>query len=128
MGKEKDIIIAELVSDESPKFELDIVEEENIDTEFSYVQTNIINMIEDANTVLSSSSKLAIETDSPRAIEVYTGLVKNIADLNKDLLRIRKDRNDLLGKTSESKGTTNIRNAVFVGSTQELYKLMQNEK
>jgi hypothetical protein len=113
---------------EENKYELIEKEADNIDTEFEYARNNIVLVIEQAKVVAENSAQLALDTDSPRAVEVYSGLIKNLVDINKDLLTMRETRNNLLGKKAESKGTTNIKNAVFVGSTQELYEMMKGNK
>jgi len=115
-------------ADSSNEFELVEKEAENIDTEFEYARHNIVSLIEQAKVVAENSAQLAVDSDSARAVEVYTGLMKNLVDINKDLLTLRETRNNLLGKKSESKGTTNIQNAVFVGSTQDLYEMMKGKK
>ena len=64
----------------------------------------------------------------PRAYEVAAGLIKNLADLNKDLLEIQKRRKDLSPQEASSVKNVNVDKAVFVGSTAELVKLLKTNK
>ena len=59
---------------------------------------------------------------------VAAGLIKNLADLNKDLLEIQKRKRDLDPTQTKNNSTTNIDKAVFVGSTTELVKFLKNNK
>lgn len=102
-------------------------EKENIDIEYEYVRNNLVKIIEQAKTVTLKTSELAIGSEDPKAIDAYSSLIKNLTDINKELLSLRTTRNELLGTKSKSNGTNNIQNAVFVGSTQDLYEMMKND-
>ena len=54
-------------------------------------------------------------------------MLKNLADMNKDLLQIHKQKQEIMGETNSNKDV-NIDKAVFVGSTAELMKLIKNNK
>jgi hypothetical protein len=54
-------------------------------------------------------------------------MLKNLADMNKDLMEIQKRKKDLTG-VAESKGNINVDKAVFVGSTTELVKFLKSSK
>ena len=72
---------------------------------------------------------VAKETEHPRAYEVAANLIKTLGDLNKDLLDLQKKKKELSGTNSTSNGnTTVIDKAVFVGSTNELVKLIRSNK
>jgi len=70
--------------------------------------------------------EIARQSESPRAFEVATNLLKTLTDTNKDLLELAKKKKDLL-QTKEDK-PQNVTNALFVGSTADLQKLIQGEK
>ena len=70
---------------------------------------------------------IARDGQHPRAFEVLSGLMKNLADMNKDLLEIQKRKKDLAPK-AESQNNLNIDKAVFVGSTAQLVKMLKNQK
>ena len=62
----------------------------------------------------------------PRAFEVYSGLLKNLVDANKELLAMQKQMRTMDGK--QNTGDTKIDKAIFVGSTTELSKLLKGNK
>ena len=62
----------------------------------------------------------------PRAFEVYGTLLKNMVDANKELLNIQKQMRDMDNKKKDT-GDTKIDKAIFVGSTAELNKLLNNK-
>ena len=71
---------------------------------------------------------VAKESEHPRAYEVAAGLIKNLSELNKDLLEIQKRRKDLNPQEAASVKNVNVDKAVFVGSTAELVKLLKTSK
>ena len=75
---------------------------------------------------LQELTSIASTSESPRAFEVVAQMVKNLADVNKDLLEIQKKLKVL--KDGEQKDPKNVTNALFVGSTAELQKIIKGEK
>jgi len=72
---------------------------------------------------------VANESEQPRAYEVVATLIKNLSDLNKDLLELQKRKKDLQGSDDKKQsGNVNVDKAVFVGSTTELVKFLKNNK
>jgi hypothetical protein len=71
---------------------------------------------------------VANASEHPRAYEVAAGLIKNLADLNKDLLEIQKRKKDLSPQDASNAKSINVDKAVFVGSTAELVKLLKTNK
>ena len=63
----------------------------------------------------------------PRAFEVYSGLLKNLVDANKELLNVQKQMRDMDGKKNDG-GTKIDKAAIFVGSTAELNKLIKGKE
>jgi hypothetical protein len=61
----------------------------------------------------------------PRSFEVYATLLKNMTEANDRLLKIQKDMREIEGKNKSS--GTNIDKAIFVGSTNELSKLLKGK-
>jgi len=96
------------------------------DTEFA--RGNIKNLIEKGNTAIDELLQVARHSEHPRAYEVAAGLIKNLSDLNKDLLEIQKKKQELEGTKGQSNKDVNIDKAVFIGSTTELMKLLKNKE
>jgi hypothetical protein len=92
-----------------------------------FARCNIRTLIEKGNQAMDNLLHVAKESEHPRAYEVAAGLIKNLADLNKDLLEIQKRRKDLTGENNPAKNI-NVDKAVFVGSTTELVKFLKNNK
>lgn len=92
------------------------------DTEFA--RSNLKELIGKGDTALKELAVVARDSQHPRAYEVMAGMLKNLADMNKDLLEIQKSKQSLTGEKESSKDV-NIDKAVFVGSTAELMKLLK---
>jgi hypothetical protein len=98
-----------------------------VEDDAEFARCNIRNLIEKGNQAMDQLLQVANASEHPRAYEVAAGLIKNLADLNKDLLEIQKRRKDLTGENNPAKNI-NVDKAVFVGSTTELVKFLKNNK
>jgi hypothetical protein len=99
-----------------------------VEDDAEFARTNIRDLISKGNTAIDNLLQVATASEHPRAYEVAAGLIKNLADLNKDLLEIQKRKKDLDPTQVKNTSTTNIDKAVFVGSTTELVKFLKNNK
>ena len=104
---------------------------ENLTTDvrkdYNYVRGNMYSIVEKGQEALNSALELAQETDSPRAYEVVGQLIKNISDSAEKIIELQKKLKDIEDDSSSKKGPTNVTNALFVGSTAELSKLLKNQ-
>jgi len=115
---------------EEPKVEtlpavVDYADPVNADADFA--RDNIRGLVLQGNQAVDELMLIARDGQHPRAFEVLSGLMKNLADMNKDLLEIQKRKKDLAPK-AESQNNLNIDKAVFVGSTAQLVKMLKNQK
>jgi hypothetical protein len=115
---------------EEPKVEtlpavVDYVDPVNADADFA--RDNIRGLVLQGNQAVDELMLIARDGQHPRAFEVLSGLMKNLADMNKDLLEIQKRKKDLAPK-AEAQNNLNIDKAVFVGSTAQLVKMLKNQK
>ena len=101
----------------------DVVED---DAEFA--RQNIRDLILKGNDAASHIVEIAKQSEHPRAFEVAAGMLKNLSDMNKDLLEIQKRKQDLQPKVTNNTQNLNIDKAVFVGSTAELLKQLRENK
>jgi hypothetical protein len=101
----------------------DVVED---DAEFA--RQNIRDLIVKGNDAASHIVEIAKQSEHPRAFEVAAGMLKNLSDMNKDLLEIQKRKQDLQPKVTNNTQNLNIDKAVFVGSTAELLKQLRENK
>jgi len=97
-----------------------------IDDDAEFARKNIRELISKGNTAMDNILQVAKESEQPRAYEVAATLIKNLSDLNKDLLDLQKKKRDL--KPVETTNNINVDKAVFVGSTKELVKLLKSNK
>ena len=97
-----------------------------VEDDSEFARKNIRELIEKGNTAIDNLLHVAKESEHPRAYEVAAGLIKNLSDLNKDLLEVQKRKKDLTGESQNAKNI-NVDKAVFVGSTTELVKFLKNK-
>jgi hypothetical protein len=100
---------------------------EDIHKDYEYTRGNLYSIIEKGQEAINGILELAQETEMPRAYEVAGQLIKNVSDATDKLLDLQKKLKDVT-KEEESKGPTNVTNALFVGSTAELQKLIKSNK
>jgi hypothetical protein len=98
-----------------------------VDDDADFARDNIRTLIEKGNLAVDGILHVAKESEHPRAYEVAANLIKNLSDLNKDLMEIQKRKKDLAPQ-SQRGGDINVDKAVFVGSTTELVKFLKNNK
>ena len=99
---------------------------DEIDADYQYARDNLRSIINAAQASIEDLSSIASTSESPRAYEVLSGLIKTIVDANKDLLELQ--RKVKLLKQEEDSKPQNVTNALFVGSTTELQKLIKKNK
>jgi len=104
-----------------------IVETNAIEDDAEYARQNLRKLIDKGNDAANHIVEIAKQSEHPRAFEVAANMMKNLADMNKDLLEIQKRKKDLTG-VAETKGNINVDKAVFVGSTTELVKFLKSNK
>jgi len=99
----------------------------DIENDYKYARENLYNAIERGSDALEELVELAKQSQSPRAFEIVGQMIKTLTDANKDLLEVQKKVKDLK-KEEKSKGPNNVTNALFVGNTAELQKLLKDNK
>ena len=107
-----------------PRKEVTVVENTTVDDDYEYARNNLRSLIDNGKDVMDNLAFLAKEGESPRTYEVLGQLIKTLAETNKDLLDIAKKKKDI----QQEKGgeqPTHVTNALFVGSTAELQKLIK---
>jgi hypothetical protein len=99
---------------------------ENVDDDFEYSRRTYYDLIEKGQGALEEMMEVAKQLEHPRAFEVVSGMIKNISDVNDRLMDLHKKKKDYNKKdiTKPVDGTTN--NNLFVGSTVELQRMLQD--
>ena len=103
--------------------------EENIDYDYDISRNNLHKLLNQGQDALYHALEIAKQSEHPRAFEVVGNLMKQLADTNEQLLKLseKKQKMDAPKHVEQgpSKQVTN-NNAIFVGSTSELSKLINN--
>ena len=96
----------------------------DIQKDYEYTRANLYSLIEKGQEAINGIMELAGEGASPRAYEVAGQLIKSVADTTDKLIDLQKKLKDV---EDDSKKTTNnvTNNAVFVGSTSDLQKMLK---
>ena len=98
---------------------------DDIKRDYEYTRGNLYSIIEKGQEALNGALEKAQETESARSYEVVGQLIKTVSDATDKLIDLQKKLKDLDEKPQ--KGPTNVTNALFVGSTAELTKLLNNQ-
>jgi len=93
--------------------------------DYEYTRGNLYSIIEKGQEALNGILELAQESEMPRAYEVAGQLIKNVSDATEKLIDLQKKLKDI--DEEKVKGPTSVTNALFVGSTAELSKLLKQE-
>ena len=97
---------------------------DDIDKDYKYTRANLYSLIEKGQEALNGILELAGESASPRAYEVAGQVLKSTADITDKLADLQKKMKDL--DQDKPKGPSNVtNNALFVGSTSELSKMLK---
>jgi len=99
---------------------------DDIKKDYEYTRGNLYSIIEKGQEAINGILELAQESEMPRAYEVAGQLIKNVADATDKLMDLQKKLKDV-EEENQSKGPTNVTNALFVGSTAELAKLIKQQ-
>lgn len=126
--KLSDLFDVEPIKIEDSKQELLPIDNANtVESDADFARKNIRDLIQKGGFAIEDLLQVAKHSESPRAYEVAANMIKNLSDLNKDLLEIQKRKKDLVVDKTSSNGV-NVDKAVFVGSTAELMKLIKANK
>ena len=93
------------------------------DTDFRYTRENLYNLLERGQDAVEELLEIAKQSEHPRAFEVVGQLIGKLTETNKELMGLHKTKKDL----STEKGPTNVTNALFVGSTSDLQKMLKEK-
>jgi hypothetical protein len=99
-----------------------------VQEDFDYSRKNYQELLEKGSLALDGILEVAKESQHPRAYEVAATMMKNLADMTDKLMQLQKQRKELEGGKDSTIAPTsvNVEKAVFVGSTADLLKKIQN--
>ena len=121
----------DIVKDTSEPIEIEDVksvkyEKDDLDRDYEYTRGNLYSLIEKGQEAIDGIMEISQESGSARAYEVTGQIIKSVADATDKLLDLQKKIKDI--KEPKDKGPSTVNNALFVGSTAELQKLLKKGK
>ena len=123
------------LGEEPPKNEVQVLNvpvannDDNENNDFQYARENLYHIIERGRDAMDELLEIAKAEESPRAFEVFGQLLKNMTDTQEKLMELHQKKQKLEndGERQEVTKAQNVTNALFVGSTAELLKLVKKE-
>ena len=97
---------------------------DDVKKDYDYTRGNLYSIIEKGQEAINGILELAQESEMPRAYEVAGQLIKNVADATDKLMDLQKKLKDV--EEEKQKGPSTVNNALFVGSTADLAKMLKN--
>ena len=103
--------------------------DDNENNDFKYARENLYHIIERGRDAMDELLEIAKAEESPRAFEVFGQLLKNMTDSQEKLMELHQKKQKLKndGERQEVTKAQNVTNALFVGSTADLLKLVKKE-
>ena len=98
---------------------------DDIQKDYEYTRGNLYSIIEKGQEAINGILELAQESEMPRAYEVAGQLIKSVSDATDKLMDLQKKLKDV-NEEQQQKGPSTVNNALFVGSTADLTKLLKN--
>ena len=99
---------------------------DDIEKDYEYTRGNLYSIIEKGQEAINGILEIAQESEMPRAYEVAGQLIKSVSDATDKLLDLQKKLKDV-NEEKVAKGPSTVNNALFVGSTADLAKLIKGE-
>ena len=120
-------VIEKIVPTAVPKIIPNTIEvsEDDIENDYKYQRENFYNLVERGSDAIEGILELAKEGEHPRAYEVAGQLIKNVAEVTEKVGDLQEKMRRL--KEVPSNAPTNVTNALFVGSTMELQKMLKDK-
>jgi hypothetical protein len=104
-----------------------MIDSDKIKSDFEYSRDTLYDLIQKGRNALEDMIEVARESEHPRAFEVLSGLIKNVADVNDKLMDLNKKHKEVHAKEESSKQVGNTTNNLFVGSTTDLQRMLQGQ-
>jgi len=110
---------------EVSRYPTEIGDGEDIDEDYKYQRENFYRLVEQGSAAIEGILELAKEGEHPRAYEVAGQLIKNVAEVTEKLGDLQEKMKKL--KEVPNNAPKSVTNALFVGSTAELQKMLKNK-
>lgn len=99
---------------------------EHLDDDYETTRSNLHAILQQGQDALYHALEVAKASEHPRAFEVVGGLMKHLSDINTQLLDLHKKKQSIEAPTKEERKNNVTNNAIFVGSTNELSKMLND--
>ena len=99
---------------------------DDVDSDYKFQRENFYNLIERGQDAIDGILEVARQSDHPRSYEVAGNLISQVAEVTEKLSRLQSSMKRL--KEVPSNAPKNVTNALYVGSTAELQKLLKGDK
>ena len=109
----------------TPEQKPDRFTKDDIEKDYEYTRGNLYSIIEKGQEAINGILELAEDSQMPRAYEVAGQLIKSVSDATYKLMDLQKKLKDV-NEEQQTKGPNTVNNALFVGSTAELQKLLKS--
>jgi hypothetical protein len=100
--------------------------DQDLNDAYQQSKENLQEIIDQGKEAMEDMLQIARASEHPRAFEVYSTILKNVVDANKELINMQKQMREMNSKKETN--TTSIDKAIFVGSTAELSKLLKGKE
>ena len=97
---------------------------EALEHDYEATRHNLHHLLQQGEEALYHALEVAKNSEHPRAFEVVGGLMKNLSDINTQLLDLHRKKQIVETPKQQANNVTN--NAIFVGSSNELSKMLEN--
>ena len=104
----------------------DRLTKDDIEKDYEYTRGNLYSIIEKGQEAINGILEIAQESEMHRAYEVAGQLIKSVSDATDKLLDLQKKVKEV-NEEEKAKGPNNVTNALFVGSTADLAKLIKQQ-
>lgn len=101
-------------------------EDDKIKSDYEYSRETYYDLLEKGREAMEDMIHVARESEHPRAYEVLSNMIKNLSDVNDKLMDLNKKNKDI--NQVNQKQVEHQQNNIFLGSTADLQKMLQNEK
>ena len=126
LGVIGDVISPETKMSDVSRYPVALAEEgEDIDADYKYQRENFYRLVEQGSNAIEGILELAKEGEHPRAYEVAGQLIKNVAEVTEKLGDLQEKMKKL--KEVPNNAPKSVTNALFVGSTAELQKMLKGK-
>lgn len=98
--------------------------DDNVDNDFEFARKTYYDLLVKGSEALEEMMEVARATEHPRAFEVLSGMMKNVADVNGNLLDLHKKKKDYHKEEAPKEIPQTTNNNLFVGSTSDLQRML----